>query len=86
MSVTFVRPTMMKLQATLSSASVPSHGGETAVAVEPHHPITCTTELRFEPDGALLCDHAKAPADDQRTRSCLNHSLSLLLMELAQDL
>lgn len=84
MNVTFARPAMLKLQATLSSSSVPVD--EAPLSVQPHHPITCTSDLRLEPDGSLLCDHAAAPADDERTRFCLNHSLALLLMELALEL
>ena len=81
--VAFNRPSLMNLQATLSSCSAT---GDEEATVRPHHPITCTSDLRLEPDGSLFCDHAEAPADDQRTRSCLNHSLALLLMELALDL
>ena len=73
----------VNLQATLSSCSA---SGDEATVVRPHHPITCTSELRLEPDGSLLCDHAAAPADDQRTRACVNHSLALLLIELALNL
>lgn len=73
----------VNLQATLSSCSA---SGDEAAVVRPHDPITCTSELRLEPDGSLLCDHAAAPADDQRTRACVNHSLALLLIELALNL
>ena len=79
----FGQTRQMNLQATLSSCSATAD--ETAV-IRPHHPITCTSELRLESDGSLLCDHAEAPAEDQRTRACLNHSLALLLMELALNL
>ena len=72
------------LQATLSSASA-SLAPE-AGTPDPHHPITCSSELRLEPDGTLTCEHTTAPAEDPRTRSCLNHSLALLLTELAQSL
>ena len=84
MSVIFGRTGEMNLQATLSSSS--AIGNDESTAVHPHHPITCASSLRLEPDGSLRCDHAAAPEDDQRTRFCLNHSLALLLMELAQDL
>jgi hypothetical protein len=71
------------LQATLSSSSA----GTPADEIDgPHHPITCTTELRLEDDGTFACRHASAPSDDLRTRSCINHSVALLLLELAQDL
>jgi hypothetical protein len=72
------------LQAILSSASAPAIP-DTGAAL-PHHPITCTSELRLEPDGTLACEHATASVGDARTRSCLNHSLALLLIELAQSL
>ena len=81
MSVIFGRNKEMNLQATLSSSSVTDEP-----TVQPHHPITCTTTLRLEHDGSLACEHAEAPSDDARTRFCLNHSLALLLMELAVDL
>ena len=83
MNVAFARAATANLQATLSSSSA---GDNAAPSVQPHHPITCTSALRLEPDGSLVCEHAAAPAEDQRTRSCLNHSLALLLMELALDL
>jgi hypothetical protein len=82
-NVLFGRTQQMNLQATLSSCSATAD--ESAV-IRPHHPITCASDLRLEPDGSLVCDHAEAPADDQRTRSCLNHSLALLLLELAYEL
>ena len=71
----------LKLQATLSSSS--SGTGE---ALTPHHPITCNGELRFEPNGSLRCNHSAAPPDDIRTQFCIDHSISLLLMELSADL
>ena len=82
-NVLFGQSRQMNLQSTLSSCSATA---DEAAVIRPHHPITCISELRLEPDGSLLCDHAAAPADDQRTRSCLNHSLALLLLELASDL
>ena len=71
----------LKLQATLSSSS--SGTGET---LAPHHPITCNGDLRFEDDGRLRCDHTEAPPDDVRTQFCIDHSISLLLMELSANL
>ena len=79
----FGQTRQVNLQATLSSCSA---SGDEAAVVRPHHPITCTSELRLESDGSLVCDHAAAPADDQRTRACVNHSLALLLIELALNL
>jgi hypothetical protein len=71
----------LKLQATLSSSS--SGTGET---LSPHHPITCNGGLRLESDGALHCDHTTAPPGDIRTQFCIDHSISLLLMELSASL
>jgi hypothetical protein len=71
----------LKLQATLSSSS--SGTGET---LTPHHPITCNGHLRLEDDGALSCEHTEAPAGDIRTQFCIDHSISLLLMELSANL
>jgi hypothetical protein len=71
----------LKLQATLSSSS--SGTGE---VLTPHHPITCNGDLRFEVDGSLACNHSAAPPDDIRTQFCIDHSISLLLMELSAEL
>ena len=71
----------LKLQATLSSSS-----SGTGAALTPHHPITCTGALRLEHDGRLRCNHSEAPPDDIRTQFCIDHSISLLLMELSADL
>ncbi|HYT39481.1 MAG TPA: hypothetical protein VEN99_08220 [Acidimicrobiia bacterium] len=71
----------LKLQATLSSSS--SGTGE---ALSPHHPITCDGELRLEGDGSLRCRHAAASPGDVRTQFCIDHSISLLLMELSAAL
>jgi hypothetical protein len=71
----------LKLQATLSSSS--SGTGET---LTPHHPITCNGGLRLEHDGSLCCDHSAAPPGDIRTQFCIDHSISLLLMELSATL
>jgi hypothetical protein len=71
----------LKLQATLSSSS--SGTGE---QLSPHHPITCNGDLRLESDGALCCAHSEAPPGDIRTQFCIDHSISLLLMELSANL
>jgi hypothetical protein len=71
----------LKLQATLSSSS--SGTGE---ALSPHHPISCNGALRLEPDGSLCCDHSAAAPGDERTQFCIDHSISLLLMELSASL
>ncbi|MGH9035421.1 MAG: hypothetical protein ACRD0O_06625 [Acidimicrobiia bacterium] len=73
----------INLQATLSSSSA---GSAMAEVGRPHHPITCPTELRLETDGTFACAHSAAPAGDTRTQSCINHSVAVLLIELAQQL
>jgi hypothetical protein len=84
MNVTFRGSAERTLQATLSSASAGSNEGPAVVS--PHHPINCSTQLRLEPDGTFSCDHASVPGGDDRTRFCVNHSLALLLIELAHEL
>jgi hypothetical protein len=34
----------------------------------------------------LCCDHTEAPPGDVRTQFCIDHSISLLLMELSANL
>jgi hypothetical protein len=69
----------VNLQATLSASSACGDFSE----VRPHHPITCSGALAFHDDGTFACEHAVAPPDDPRTRHCLDHSMALLLIELA---
>jgi hypothetical protein len=74
---------LVNLQATISAATA---GQPDYEAVLPHHPITCTAGLFFDEEGELYCDHAKAPKGDKRTQSGLNHSMAILLLELASQL
>lgn len=73
----------LNLQATLSLSSAT---GPDDPIVKPHHPITCTTPLRYEEDGTFACRHASVPPGDYRTQSCLDHTVALLLMELVAEL
>jgi hypothetical protein len=73
----------LNLQATLSLSSAT---GPEENPVRPHHPITCSSPLRFEEDGAFACGHASVPPGDARTQSCLDHTIALLLLELVQEL
>ncbi|HEV7535448.1 MAG TPA: hypothetical protein VGP90_07410 [Acidimicrobiia bacterium] len=73
----------LNLQATLSLSSAT---GPDESIVKPHHPITCSSPLRYEEDGTFACHHAAVPPGDVRTRSCLDHTVALLLLELVQDL
>lgn len=67
----------VNLQATLSSTTM------TDQMYHPHHPITCTTKLRLEEDGSMSCEHTTVPPTDKRTTACLNHSIAILILELA---
>ena len=71
------------LQAILSASSAFVDGGG---HVQPHHPVTCTSTLRYDADGTLACEHAAAGADDVRTKFCVHYSVSLLLIELVNEL
>lgn len=73
----------LNLQATLSLSSATGPDEE---PVRPHHPITCSSPLRFEDDGTFACSHARVPPGDGRTQSCLDHTVALLLLELVQEL
>lgn len=65
------------LQASVSAASA---NGD---IYTPHHPITCASQLTYDHNGTFSCEHTTVPAEDTRTRSALNHSIALLLIELA---
>ena len=68
----------INLQATLSASS---SGLDSPVSGK-HHPITCTDELELDEDG-LRCPHTSVPGDDARTQGCVDHSVAILLIELA---
>lgn len=71
-----------ELQPILSTSSAFVEGKD---GVRPHHPVTCSDNLRYDDDGVLACDHAAVPVDDLRTRFCLHFSVSLLLLELLDE-
>jgi hypothetical protein len=68
------------LQATLAT------GSATSELMRPHHPILCRSTLSLADDGALSCGHATAGPGDRRTQACIDHSVALLIIELAMDL
>ena len=71
----------VNLQATLAAAN-PS----TDPPPVPHHPISCRDELLWlEEDGRMGCEHAQVPASDARTKYCIDHSISILLIELLRE-
>lgn len=73
----------INLQATLSASSaMPPPEGYPI----PHHPITCTGIMALHEDGRFECEHAVVPPGDIRTQQCLDHSVAILLIELAQRL
>lgn len=74
---------LVNLQATISAATA---GNSEQEMVLPHHPITCTQGLYYDEEGELSCDHAKSPKGNKRTQASLNHSMAILLVELASKL
>ena len=74
-----INPHLMNLQSTLSAAS---SGSDLPFGV-PHHPITCAGPLAFFQDGTLSCEHAQVGPDDIRTQCVLDHTIAILLLELA---
>lgn len=53
----------------------------------PHHPMVCLGTLRLEEDGTLRCPHnATTRGGDRFTKDCINGSVALLIVELAQTL
>lgn len=73
---------VMNLQATIASTTAGT-GTDGVAPVLPHHPITCSDEIYFDEEGDFSCTHAKAPTGDKRTQASLNHSMAVLLIELA---
>lgn len=67
-----------QLQSTISAATSTNEP-----SINPHHPITCTGNIYYDEDGTFRCDHASAPPDNPRNHQCVNHSVALLLIELA---
>lgn len=73
-------PGGITLQAVLSQSSCYSN----LESVKPHHPITCSSGLRYSDH--LECDHVAVAVDDRRTKFCIDHSIAVLLIELASKL
>jgi hypothetical protein len=73
----------VNLQATLMLSTVP---GIVTESVHPHHPITCASRLRLGHDEMFSCEHVTVPTRDGRTQACLDLSIAILLIELAQAL
>lgn len=72
----------INLQATLSASSAVAHEKNPV----PHHPCTCNGRLYFTEDNRFGCEHVEVPADDPRTQSCVNHSISILIFEVLHDI
>lgn len=71
----------INLQSTLAASNPP-----TDLPPAPHHPISCRDELLWlEEDGRMGCEHAQVPADDLRTKYCIDQSIAILLLELAVE-
>jgi hypothetical protein len=75
---------MSGLQSILSTSS--ALADTDGPGLRPHHPVTCPGALRYDEEGTLACDHASASAEDRRTQFCLTYSVSLLLIELVNEL
>ena len=73
--------TAISLQQTIGHGTA-GVGGQ----YQPHHPSLCNGRLALHEDGTLECDHLSVPADDLRTQCCVNHSVAILLLELAARL
>lgn len=72
----------INLQSTLSASSAIV---QLPIAI-PHHPITCSNEkLQFEEDGTFRCEHGSVGPGDIRTQHCIDHSIALLLLEIARE-
>jgi hypothetical protein len=72
----------INLQATLSASNPPTELPPNAA----HHPISCRDELLWlDEDGTLGCEHAQVPASDRRTQFCIDHSIAILILELAVE-
>ena len=69
----------VSIQPALASEST----GSRWPPMEPHHPITCRGPLWFYEDERFACEHVTVPPDDPRTKAALNHTVAVLLLELA---
>jgi hypothetical protein len=69
-----------QLQSTIAAATAAKMPD-----LQPHHPITCTSNIYYDEDGTFRCDHASAPPDDVRNNQCVTHSIALLLIEIAMS-
>jgi hypothetical protein len=67
---------LVDLQRTLAASTY------CAETVAPHHPINCNDELRYD-DTGFSCPHATVPPHEPRTVQCVQHSIALLIIELA---
>lgn len=68
----------INLQATLSASSAGVSD------VNPHHPITCTSQLEIDIEaGEFRCEHVGVPLREERTVYALQHSVAILLIEEA---
>lgn len=78
--------TSSQLQSALSSGSASVGAPNMCPPGQPHHPITCQGDLRYEENGGFACPHAVAEPGDVRTQAALNQSAAMMLIELAQQL
>jgi hypothetical protein len=70
-------------QRTIAGAT----GGGEAIGYRPHHPIACMEgELGLHANMTLVCPHVHTKPHDRRTQAAVNHSVALLICELASFL
>lgn len=74
------------VQSTIASTTAANSADRDPLLVGSHHPITCQGPLYFDEEGEFSCEHAKAQRGESRTQACLNHSVAMLLIELASKL
>lgn len=75
-------PSDINLQAVLAAGNPPT----SMTRDVPHHPISCRDELIWlDEDGRMGCGHAQVPPGDRRTQGCIDHSISILLIELLRE-
>ena len=75
--------TGVQTQAMLNATAISQHE---ELPILPHHPLSCVgARLALHEDGTLACDHAITWPHDARTKRAVDHSIAILIIELARD-
>lgn len=73
----------ISFQATCNAVSMTQSD---ELPILPHHPLSCAgTILRYHEDGTMECEHAVTWPNDPRGRKAVDHSLAVLLIEIARE-